>query len=120
MEDSDTPALRADGTLKDASELDWLNSPSDKHPDPLSVLESGPPPTRSPSPYPGLSDKTPAQKIAGKRTIMASRRYGSDSSQEPSFLAQIAGMSVFFSSCSPNLLNYSYYRQLKDINNHST
>jgi hypothetical protein len=26
----DTPALNADGTLKDASEIEWLNSPSDK------------------------------------------------------------------------------------------
>ncbi|KAF8888729.1 hypothetical protein CPB84DRAFT_1749457 [Gymnopilus junonius] len=28
--DDDTPALNADGTLKDAGEITWLNSPSDE------------------------------------------------------------------------------------------
>jgi hypothetical protein len=29
---ADTPALRPDGTLKEASEIVWFNSPSDEHP----------------------------------------------------------------------------------------
>jgi len=27
----DTPALNPDSTLKDVSEIEWLNSPSDEH-----------------------------------------------------------------------------------------
>ena len=30
MSASDAPALRSDGTLKEASELEWLHSPSDE------------------------------------------------------------------------------------------
>jgi hypothetical protein len=30
MPGSDAPALNDDGTLKDATELEWLNSPSDE------------------------------------------------------------------------------------------
>ena len=31
MPTSDTPALNPDSTLKDASEIEWLNSPSDEN-----------------------------------------------------------------------------------------
>ena len=30
MPEPDAPALRPDGTLKDASEIDWIHSPSDE------------------------------------------------------------------------------------------
>ena len=74
MPDPDAPALNDNGTLKDAMELEWINSPSDKsHPITLDNCKKC---KRSNSlaqetsdnddVLPGLKNKAPAQKVSGK------------------------------------------------------
>lgn len=63
-EDSAAPALRPDGTLKDASEMEWAHSPSDERPKlndedlDRRKYPFGPEPTPSPSPKPGPAKET--------------------------------------------------------------
>jgi len=98
MEDPDNCALRADGTLKDADEINWVNSPSDERPDPFSFqVDTAPTPSggapdtlAASSTPPGLSDKAPAEKVAGRRRIIPSTRL-SNGSRENSVVARIAG-----------------------------
>jgi len=100
MEDPENPALRADGTLKDASKIKWLNSPSDEQNNPFEIDPSGSPSQSSNTPVndpasptpPGhwQSNKSPASKVAGKRRIQVSSRFR-DGSREPSIVKAIAG-----------------------------
>src|SRR5271155_4495163 len=69
MFDSDAPVLRADGTLKDASEMEWINSPSAEkktlppfHPDDASDGNE----SVSPAPHKHLKGKEPAQCVGRK------------------------------------------------------
>jgi hypothetical protein len=77
MPTSDTPALNSDGTLKDASEIEWLHSPSDEH---RSVSLDDPKKRRRvdsehntdelPS---GLKGKAPARRVGTKRVKILSK-----------------------------------------------
>lgn len=80
--EDDNPALNADGTLKDASEIEFFNSPSDNRPlrkishtatsdDDNSGNES--PSTRA-RVIKGLKGKQPAEIVAGKRIRLASSK----------------------------------------------
>ncbi|KAG6863921.1 hypothetical protein C0991_001999, partial [Blastosporella zonata] len=81
MDDEENCALCPDGTLKDASKITWLNSPSDEWANPFDKQESPSPSStaaasREASPaLVGLSNKMPATLIAGKRRITANSRF---------------------------------------------
>ena len=80
MSTSDAPALRSDGTLKEASEIEWIHSPSAEN-------KSLPPTLANPvvnnvdgnnsdepaSPK-GLKGKEPATRVSGKRVAKPSAR----------------------------------------------
>ena len=68
MSHSDTPALNADGSLKDASEMEWMHSPGATDPPAL----SNPKKRFLPDPVVGLED--PARRPAGKRVKRVSER----------------------------------------------
>ena len=95
MEDPKNCALRPDGTLKDASEITWLNSPSDEKENPL---ENDPPAMPSQSGNAPVNDdasSTPPRQLnpeigPTKRRIQVSSRFR-DGSREPSFIKTIAG-----------------------------
>ena len=71
MENPDAPALRPDGSLKDASEMEWEYSPSSKTiplPDPADAAGSSTSHGNvNPGPPKGLRGKEPANVVAGKR-----------------------------------------------------
>jgi hypothetical protein len=82
MSDSDAPALNADGTLKDASEIQWLNSPSDEY---RTINTSNPKKRKrsnssdSDDQLPisvlhGLKGKSPAREVGGKRVKRLSEK----------------------------------------------
>jgi hypothetical protein len=82
MPDPDAPALNDDGTLKDMTELEWINSPSDES-RPI-TLANRKKRKRSNSLasngdndiLPGLTNKAPAKKVSGKRLPKLSNRAG--------------------------------------------
>ena len=73
MADLDAPALNLDGTLKDASEIEWVHSPSAEKR--LLPVDSGPGPgdsdgnesAGSAPPSKRLKGKEPARRVGGKR-----------------------------------------------------
>src|ERR1700760_2007923 len=71
MPDPDRPALNDDGTLKDASQLSFVHSPSDEsRPITLANREKRKRSETSDNEddvLPGLKNKVPARKISGKR-----------------------------------------------------
>ncbi|GLB42142.1 hypothetical protein LshimejAT787_1101570 [Lyophyllum shimeji] len=81
MSDDENCALRPDGTLKEANEITFFNSPSDKHPignNAKTDSESG---SSSDDDLPdlaslghGLKGKEPARRVAGKRVIVPSAK----------------------------------------------
>jgi hypothetical protein len=90
MPDPDAPALNDDGTLKDATELEWINSPSDES-RPI-TLDNRRKRKRSDSSaqetsdndnvLPGLKNKAPAQKVSGKRVPKLSNRAGAGAGEQ--------------------------------------
>jgi hypothetical protein len=71
MPDLDRPALNDDGTLKDASELSFVHSPSDESRS-IALANRGKRKRSETSDseddiLPGLKNKVPARKISGKR-----------------------------------------------------
>ena len=77
MFDSDAPVLRADGTLKDASEMEWINSPSaEKKTLPPFRPEEASDGNESVSPAPRkhLKGKELAQRVDGKRVAKQSEK----------------------------------------------
>jgi hypothetical protein len=85
MPNPDAPALNDDDTLKDASELDFVHSPSDesrvislanrKKRNRSDSLARTPSDTEDDI-LPGLKDKYPAKKVSGKRIPKLSNRAG--------------------------------------------
>lgn len=73
MADTDNCALNTDGTLKDAQEIQFFNSPSDKHPIsstvPRSISEDDELPTVA-NISRGLKGKAPARIVGGSRRII--------------------------------------------------
>lgn len=91
MSNPDACALRPDGTLKEASEIEWLHSPTSTHiplpsADPLhddiaqdidaSDNELEPPPSAK-----GLKGKEPAQRVAGRRVPKPSNKVAASNTQ---------------------------------------
>ena len=73
--ESDTPALNADGTLKDASELNFFNSPSNQRPLTTTDQHSDSGGSEGSDPMPrGFKGKQTADKVAGKRVWKASSK----------------------------------------------
>ncbi|KAG6912147.1 hypothetical protein DXG01_017026, partial [Tephrocybe rancida] len=68
MADPDNCALNPDGSLKDANDIQFFNSPSDTHPiginNDMSDVDDLPPPAALGS---SLKGKSPARRVAGKR-----------------------------------------------------
>ncbi|KAG6851680.1 hypothetical protein C0991_007058 [Blastosporella zonata] len=99
MDDKENCALCPDGTLKDASKITWLNSPSDKWANPFDKQESLSPSgtaaaSREASPaLVGLSNKMPATLIAGKYRITANSRF-INGLREPSFFKSIRDAAI--------------------------
>jgi len=85
MPNPDAPALNDDGTLKDAKEIEWINSPSDES-RPIALgnrkkrkgSESSAQRTSDSKDdvLPGLKNKAPAIKVSGKRLPKLSDRAG--------------------------------------------
>ncbi|KIL54480.1 hypothetical protein M378DRAFT_182526, partial [Amanita muscaria Koide BX008] len=104
--DDPNPALRSDGTLKEASEMQWLHSPSDEQstrsldrpqsPSPrtptsdqlLLASEAMPGSLTALRSSGGLADKDPAKKVGKRRIALSSR--AREQSQEQSFFTRIA------------------------------
>ncbi|KAH9011482.1 hypothetical protein EDB85DRAFT_1890716 [Lactarius pseudohatsudake] len=88
MSDNDEQcALRPDGTLKDASEIPWLNDPDDT--EPILAHGLGAPSLNvdsDASTTAGLKGKEPAQLVGSRRVI------------KPTAKAQQASLTGFFSS----------------------
>lgn len=85
MEDEDNRALRPDGTLKDASEMSWPNSPSE---------ETSLAPATNQSPLPEISrNHLPMDDVGrqSKRMITAPQRFLHNGLRQPSFVTRIAG-----------------------------
>jgi hypothetical protein len=84
MPDTDAPALNDDGTLKDATEIEWLNSPSDEsrritldtHKRKRSNSSAQQTSDSEDDLLPGLKNKAPAKIISGKRVPRLSDRAG--------------------------------------------
>lgn len=79
MDNKDTPALNPDGTLKNASELDFFHSPSDNQLLPKVAEIPNDKGYESPSEKAsaraqGLKGKEPARIVAAKRTRRASSK----------------------------------------------
>jgi len=68
MSHLDTPALNADGSLKDASEMEWMHSPSANNPPTLSN------PKKRIHPDPAVDLEAPVRRPAGKRVKRVSER----------------------------------------------
>lgn len=81
MPDSDAPALNDDGTLKDATEIEWLNSLSDESRPATRKRKRSDSSAQQTSDtednlLPGLKNKAPARKVSGKRVPKLSDRAG--------------------------------------------
>lgn len=78
MDNDDNPALNADGTLKDASEIAFFHSPSDTQPLPKDnqIPDQGyeSPSEKASARAQGLKGKEPARIVATKRTRNASSK----------------------------------------------
>ena len=77
MSAPDAPALRSDGTLKEALELEWIHSPSAENKS-LPPTLADPDLDRNNSDEPispkGLKGKEPATRVGGKRIAKPSAR----------------------------------------------
>jgi hypothetical protein len=104
MSDPDACALRPDGTLKDASEIDWLHSPTANHvPLPPTtalhddianeILDGDDLPEPQHVPPRGFKGKEPAQRVAGRRIPKPSVKASASSAQNLD-----PGMQKFFFS----------------------
>jgi hypothetical protein len=74
---SDAPALRSDGTLKEASEIEWIHSPSAENrslPPTLADPDIGGNDSDEPTPPKGLKGKEPATRVSGKRIAKPSAK----------------------------------------------
>jgi hypothetical protein len=84
MPDPDAPALNDDSTLKDATEIEWFNSPSDEsRPIGLATRKrkrsdssAQQTPDSEDDLLPGLKNKTPAKKVSSKQVPKLSDRAG--------------------------------------------
>jgi hypothetical protein len=77
MSAPDVPALRSDGTLKEASELEWIHSPSAENKSlPLTLADPGLDGNNldEPTSPKGLKGKEPATRVGGKRVAKPSAR----------------------------------------------
>ena len=77
MSAPDAPALRSDGTLKEASELEWIYSPSAKNkslPPTLADRDLDGNSSDEPTSPKGLKGKEPATRVSGKRIAKPSAR----------------------------------------------
>jgi hypothetical protein len=78
--DQEAPARRSDGTLKDASEIEWLHSPSAETRPLPDLSENGRQVTGDShendlahsAPLKGLKGKEPANRVGGKRVLKPS------------------------------------------------
>jgi hypothetical protein len=130
MPDINTPALNADGMLKDATEIEWLNSLSDeshcialdtrKHKRSNSsaqqTLDS------EDNPFPGLKNKAPAKIISSKQVPKLSDRAGAGAAfQSPKSCKffQSKFMHAFTTSISPIHNNSSIHYDTHTIGNPS-
>jgi len=104
MSDPDACALRPDGTLKDASEIEWLHSPTTDHiPLPPTntlhddianeIFEGDDLPEPQHAPPRGFKGKEPARRVAGRRIPKPSGKVSASSEQNLD-----PGMKKFFSS----------------------
>jgi len=87
MFDPDVPALRPDGTLKDASEIEWICSPSAEKrtlpPESVAGDTSGSDGNEpvNPAPPKRLKGKEPAQRVGGKRIARPSNKVSASKEQ---------------------------------------
>ncbi|RDB19238.1 hypothetical protein Hypma_013493 [Hypsizygus marmoreus] len=87
MSDPENCALDAHGNLKDAANIQWFNSPSDKNPiGSTSAPAESEPESEDDLPTiaaikPGLKGKAPATHVGGKRVIKPSRKLREQSSK---------------------------------------
>ena len=110
MSDPEACALRADGTLKDASEIEWQHSPTNHiplhplHDDIANEIFDGndlPEPQRAPPS--GFKGKEPARRVAGRRIPKPSGKVTASSAQNLD-----PGMKKFFSSRFEGI-SFSFY-----------
>jgi hypothetical protein len=92
MSDPDACAVRPDGTLKDASEIEWLHSPTTNHiPLPPTstlhddiaddILDGDDLPEPQQAPPRGFKGKEPALRVAGRRIPKPSVKASASSAQ---------------------------------------